>query len=468
MKKRSTLRRMLCVLMCVMLVLSLAACDDDTPKRRDDDDDRKPTPTREVTPGEPTPTAEATPTGTTDPTPTAEATPTGTPIDTPTAAPTATPTGAAEPTPTPIDTPTPTTAPTATPTATATPTPTKAPTATPTPTKAPTATPTPIPLPSQLASIKEYKSDRPNKALLAYAKYLDEKCRIGDGTKVRYGLFFLNSDETPELWWGEGGSHVDTVNICMFDGTDVKELGSVGEFGSFTYIPKRNTIVNSYAAMGQSWTTMTVLNGTKLVQADEFHIAEFDTPSGTEVHYYVNDQECTKKEYESRYKTWQFAKATTAEYGDGITVFNSEDGKYIDYTQYIALFNKYVSFYSTNPFKYGIPEDIYEMFMGKWNQDTYTDPGDTVYYWEFPKIGEQKIVSGTTGNTKTTVLKNPKYIPGRNEEPDLALSLWTITFEDPNRPGYYYKLYMHADGRLLEDICDGQGNHKGGHTLSKQ
>ena len=253
MKKRSTLRRMLCVLMCVMLVLSLAACDDDTPKRRDDDDDRKPTPTREVTPGEPTPTAEATPTGTTEPTPTAEATPTGTPIDTPTA----TPTGAAEPTPTPIDTPTPTTAPTATPTATATPT----------PTKAPTATPTPIPLPSQLASIKEYKSDRPNKALLAYAKYLDEKCRIGDGTKVRYGLFFLNSDETPELWWGEGGSHVDTVNICMFDGTDVKELGSVGEFGSFTYIPKRNTIVNSYAAMGQSWTTMTVLNGTKLVQA---------------------------------------------------------------------------------------------------------------------------------------------------------------------------------------------------------
>ena len=468
MKKRSTLRRMLCVLMCVMLVLSLAACDDDTPKRRDDDNDRKPTPTREVTPGEPTPTAEATPTGTTDPTPTAEATPTGTPIDTPTAAPTATPTGAAEPTPTSVDTPTPTTAPTATPTATATPTPTKAPTATPTPTKAPTATPTPIPLPSQLASIKEYKSDRPNKALLAYAKYLDDKCWSVGEKDLRYGLFFLNSDETPELWWSEGGSHVDTVTICMFDGTDVKELGSVGEFGSFTYIPKRNTIVNSYAAMGQSWTTMTVLNGTKLVQADEFHIAEYDTPSGTEVHYYVNEQECTKKEYESRYKTWEFAKSTTADHGDGISVFNYDNGKSIWYTQYIALFNKYVSLYPSNPFKYGIPEDMYEMLMGRWNKDSHDDPGNPVYYWEFPKIGEQKIVYGTTGNTKTIVLKNQKLVPGRYEEPDHALSLWRLRFEDPSRPGYYYELYMHADGRLFEDIYDGQGNHVGGHTLWKQ
>lgn len=459
---------MLCVLMCVMLVLSLAACDDDTPKRRDDDNDRKPTPTREVTPGEPTPTAEATPTGTTDPTPTAEATPTGTPIDTPTAAPTATPTGAAEPTPTSVDTPTPTTAPTATPTATATPTPTKAPTATPTPTKAPTATPTPIPLPSQLASIKEYKSDRPNKALLAYAKYLDDKCWSVGEKDLRYGLFFLNSDETPELWWSEGGSHVDTVTICMFDGTDVKELGSVGEFGSFTYIPKRNTIVNSYAAMGQSWTTMTVLNGTKLVQADEFHIAEYDTPSGTEVHYYVNEQECTKKEYESRYKTWEFAKSTTADHGDGISVFNYDNGKSIWYTQYIALFNKYVSLYPSNPFKYGIPEDMYEMLMGRWNKDSHDDPGNPVYYWEFPKIGEQKIVYGTTGNTKTIVLKNQKLVPGRYEEPDHALSLWRLRFEDPSRPGYYYELYMHADGRLFEDIYDGQGNHVGGHTLWKQ
>ena len=459
---------MLCVLMCVMLVLSLAACDDDTPKRRDDDNDGKPTPTREVTPGEPTPTAEATPTGTTDPTPTAEATPTGTPIDTPTAAPTATPTGAAEPTPTPIDTPTPTTAPTATPTGTATPTPTNAPTATPTPTKAPTATPTPIPLPSQLASIKEYKSDRPNKALLAYAEYLDDKCWNVGEKDLRYGLFFLNSDETPELWWSEGGSHVDTVTICMFDGTDVKELGSVGEFGSFTYIPKRNTIVNSYASMGHSWISMTVLDGTKLVKADEFHIAEFDTPSGAEVHYYVNDQECTKKEYESRYKTWEFAKSTTADHGDGISVFNYDNGKSIWYTQYVALFNKYVSLYPSNPFKYGIPEDIYEMLMGRWNKDSHDDPGNPVYYWEFPKIGEQKIVYGTTGNTKTIVLKNQKLVPGRYEEPDHALSLWRLRFEDPSRPGYYYELYMHADGRLLEDIYDGQGNHVGGHTLWKQ
>lgn len=441
---------MLCVLMCVMLVLSLAACDDDTPKRRDDDDDRKPTPTREVTPGEPTPTAEATPTGTTEPTPTAEATPTGTPIDTPTAAPTATPTGAAEPTPTPIDTPTPTTAPTATPTATATPTPTKAPTATPTPTKAPTATPTPIPLPSQLASIKEYKSDRPNKALLAFGDYLDEKCWYLHGGDLRFGLFFLNSDETPELWWAEGGSHVDTVTICMFDGTDVKELGTVGEFGSFTYIPKRNTIVNSYAAMGQSWTTMTVLNGTKLVQADEFHIAEYDTPSGTEVHYYVNEQECTQKEYESRYKTWQFDKNTTVGFGDGISVYNYDNGKAISGTQYIALFNKYLSFYSKNPFKYVIPEDIYETLMGKWTLHPGFNMPGVVHSWEFPKIGEQKLIDGTTGNTKTIYFKNPKYIPGREETADYALSLWTIVFEDANKPGYYYQIWMHADGTLLE------------------
>ena len=111
---------------------------------------------------------------------------------------------------------------------------------------------------------------------------------------------------------------------------------------------------------------------------------------------------------------------------------------------------------------------MYEMLMGRWNKDSYDDPGNPVYYWEFPKTGEQKIVYGTTGNTKTIVLKNQKLVPGRYEEPDYALSLWRLRFEDPSRPGYYYELYMHADGRLFEDIYDGQGNHVGGHTLWKQ
>ena len=71
---------MLCLLMCAILVLSLAACDGDTPTRRDDDNTNQNsesdvTPTGAVTPGEPTPTGEVTPgeptpTGTAGPTPT--------------------------------------------------------------------------------------------------------------------------------------------------------------------------------------------------------------------------------------------------------------------------------------------------------------------------------------------------------------------------------------------------------------
>ena len=99
--KRRTLRKMLCLLMCAILVLSVAACDGDTPTRRDDDNTNQNsesdvTPTGAVTPGEPTPTAEATPTGTAEPTPTAATTPTGTE---PTTIATATPSAAATATP---------------------------------------------------------------------------------------------------------------------------------------------------------------------------------------------------------------------------------------------------------------------------------------------------------------------------------------------------------------------------------
>ena len=91
-------RKSICLLLCALLVISMAACDGSKPTKRNT-----------TVPGSPkndvTPTAEATPTGEVTP----EATPTGevTPEATPTAEPSAepTPTGAA----------TPTTAPTATP-----------------------------------------------------------------------------------------------------------------------------------------------------------------------------------------------------------------------------------------------------------------------------------------------------------------------------------------------------------------
>ena len=87
--------------------------------------------------------------------------------------------------------------------------------------------------------------ERPNKAIMAFADYLDYKARIeiDSETDLRFGLCFINSDETPELWWATGGSHADTVTVCMYDGKDVVELGSYGQFGSFTYMPRCHMVL---------------------------------------------------------------------------------------------------------------------------------------------------------------------------------------------------------------------------------
>ena len=427
--------------MCAILVLSLAACDGDTPTRRDDDNTNQNsesdvTPTGEVTPGEPTPTGTAatTPTGT-EPTTIATATPSAAATATPTAATTATPTAAA----------TPTTA--ATPAATATPTTA----ATPTPTKAATATPTPLPLPDPLPDIEDFMYERPNKAIMAFADYLDYKARIeiDSETDLCFGLCFINSDETPELWWATGGSHADTVTVCMYDGKDVVELGSYGQFGSFTYMPRCHTIVSSYYGMGHYDDSVILLNGTEVFTAFEFEKIE----TGSGYVYYVNGAECSQKDYDDRYNAWQIDTYTTVEYPDGISIF---DGEYHVSTTYKPLFNQYLSFYSANPFKYVIPEDVYETLLGTWTAETYLLEGNLYdckergdfHQWVFSKIGEQKVITGFVGDTVTYTPVNPKYIPQREKPADYALSLWTIEFDDPNLATFVYTLYMHADGTL--------------------
>ncbi len=458
--KKNTLRKMMSLLLCVILAVSLAACDGGTPTRRDDDNndpsnEADVTPTGEVTPAGTTPAGEATPTVTEEPTPIATATPTGTADPTPTAA----------ETPTPVATATPTTAATATPTSAAT--------VTPTPTKAPTATPTPLPLPDPLPDIEDFMYERPNKALLAFAEYLDDKCwELGTTDDLHYGLCFINSDETPELWYAESGAHAESVTVCMFDGNKVIELGSYGQFGSFTYMPKCHTIVSKYSGMGHYDESVILLNGTKTFTAFDFEKVE----AGSGYVYYVNGDECSKADYDDRYNAWQIDKYTTVGYEDGISVFNGEDGKSITYTQYINLFNSYLKFYSTNPFKYGIPEDIYETLLGTWTAECYEVEGGLYYCkdnnvsreWEFSKIGEQKMISSHFGDAKTVVPVNGKCIPGRFSTYDLALSLWRIEFEDPANPTYYFELWMHADGTLYERHWSGVDKYACVYTLHRK
>ena len=103
-----------------------------------------------------------------------------------------------------------------------------------------------------------------------------------------------------------------------------------------------------------------------------------------------------------------------------------------------------------------IPEDVYETLLGTWTAETYLLEGNLYeckekgdfHQWVFSKIGEQKVITGFVGDTKTYIPVNPKYIPQRDEASDLALSLWTIEFDDPHLATFVYTLYMHADGTL--------------------
>ena len=349
-----------------------------------------------------------------------------------------------------------------TPKATVTPTeeptgePEMTPTPTPTETPEPTATPTPTPPnpgKKPLPEIIEFEEAYPNKALMAFAEYLDakvEKMPEEQMKSVRYGIFFLNHDETPEFWWAEGGSHADTANLCMYDGSKIVELGSFGSFGSCRYRKHGNVVMSGYQGMGVNISEFLMLSETKLFHAAVFEEHNMDTPEGTQTTWSLEDIECSQEEYEKSLKEWQPDTLDVIDYEKGYDLYEyTEDGyTYRVDSAYLWLYAAYVGSYDTNPFFYGIPEDILEQLTGEWILT-----GGEVEGWEWNAQEEGlsgKWIFEPNGEAEWTDNANVRmfrmaFVPRKlwDEAP-----IWYVEAEDKNKPGYYHLVTIFPDGRM--------------------
>ena len=355
----------------------------------------------------------------------------------------------------------PTDVPTDTPTDVPTDTPTDVPTDTPTPTPQITDDPslTPFPLPEKIPVSIDISyagvSSPENRALLAFAKFLDEKYASYSGKQIdlRFGLFFLNADKVPELWWAEGGSHADGVNIALYAPLDkVVELGVYGEFASCRYFERGNIIISSYAGMGSEILSIDRLDWDKMYHAFTFQKNQYDTPDGPVVNCTIDDQPCMLSDYESRVSAWMNSGAKTIDFGDGLTMIGA-DGYPVE-TCYTELYDLYISMIGEIPFDFGIPDDIKEVIVGRWKLD-----GGEVEGWEWQAedgVNESYWIVEPNGEAELT-----KVAPNQSVEmyrmdfhtyyPIMRTDYpWCFCAEDKKQPGAYYFLTMMKDGRMLQ------------------
>ena len=322
--------------------------------------------------------------------------------------------------------------------------PTPTPTEEPTPEPTGTPTPTPLPDPDPLPEIIDFNYEEPNRAIRAFAEFLDAKLKgYKPGTEapeIRFGLVFLNSDKTPELWWATGGSHVDSVNLCMYDGKKVVELGAFGEFANCMYIPRCHTIVSTYSGMGTNAAAVYLLNETEVFRAVSLEVLTVDTPDGSVTSYFVDGTECSKEDSEKRSNAWQIDTAFEwIRYENGLS--SKKDG-YDVLSTYEGMYNQYLSFFTTNPFQYGIPDDILKDYSGKWEL-----VGGEVEGWEW-KAAEEGMESN--------IVLEPNGEMELNEiKPNKSSVMYRLTFEPKQAYisdiGAYWLLSTNAKSTISEN-----------------
>lgn len=341
--------------------------------------------------------------------------------------------------------------------------PTDVPTDTPTPTPTPEITGdpalTPFPLPDKIPVSIDISyagvTGPENRALLAFAKFLDEKYASYGGNQVdlRFGLFFLNGDQVPELWWAEGGSHAEGVNIALYAPLDkVINLGTYGEFATCYYLERGNIIVSSYEGMGATAVSVDRLDFDKMYHAFSFEKNVYDTPDGTVENYSIDEQPCRREDYEERVSAWMNSGIKKIDYGEGLTMIGA-DG-YPVQTCYPALYDAYLAMFGGMPFDWGIPDDIKEAIVGKWKLESgevegwewQAEDGVNESYWIVEPNGEAELtkVAPYRSVEMYRMEYQPDYPVMKTDYP------WCFRAEDREHAGAYYFLTMMADGRLLQ------------------
>lgn len=352
--------------------------------------------------------------------------------------------------------------PTATPTFTVTP----SPTSTPVPTNTPTPTLTPTPSRPIIGSIYY---DRPNEALLAYARMLNVDFRIYEQNNVstfcQYGLIYLNSDVTPELWVARfTDNEYSLFELYTFDGKLELLTQFAGLFTDFRYLEQESMVAITYTdsihGHNERVTSLYWLDALDLKLSLQF--SECLGPDGTP-QFYEYDREISKDIYDRLFAQSGYAQCKKVVYEDGFAgVAGLSSGKtwYTDF-MYVDLYEQYLKDCQRlgfNPFPHGIPEDILEQLTGVWR--LY---GGSVEGWDW-RANEEGWYSEWTFTPNGTGI-HKSYSPAELPEEVYYLTFrpremsysvpWDLYVEvDASRELFYY-LWPDGSGTLIyQQYCE--------------
>ena len=157
--------------------------------------------------------------------------------------------------------------------------------------------------------------------LLYALKEIFVDAELSDG--FRFGFFYLNDDDIPELWYVDGiGAHGASYVILTYRDGKVTEVQSGAN--NLDYFEKKG--VFSFSGSGGA-----AIHGITFYQMTEDGCKELESficEEMEETVYTINDEKVTEEEFNARqnaYKT-KYGKSTSVGYDDGF-VFNEESIK---------------------------------------------------------------------------------------------------------------------------------------------
>ncbi|MBQ5824493.1 MAG: hypothetical protein IIW48_06755 [Clostridia bacterium] len=103
---------------------------------------------------------------------------------------------------------------------------------------------------SGIGKLEAEKRDAWREAYISFVEnYYGE---YSDFNEERIFLGYVDSDDIPELFISQGGSHACAVEVYTFDNNIVTELCVTGSFGSVRYLERQGFVCGDYTGMGVS------------------------------------------------------------------------------------------------------------------------------------------------------------------------------------------------------------------------
>ena len=113
----------------------------------------------------------------------------------------------------------------------------------------------------------------------------------------RFHLAFIDGDPVPELILARGNGHSVCAEVYTYADGGVKQIGSFGQNGNFTYATKRGRIISYYGGMGCFYHYFYKVSNHKCSRYARY---EFEYEQGVSRTYRINRTRVTQAEYRQR------------------------------------------------------------------------------------------------------------------------------------------------------------------------